>query len=54
MREIAVSVQPTYFYVDSKANSIADWQRALDDLQSVGQSTGYLQDLEVDKLFLLS
>nr|CAB3250893.1 glutamate receptor-interacting protein 2 [Phallusia mammillata] len=29
----------------SKTSSIADWQRALDDLQSVGQS-GYLQDLE--------
>jgi len=28
-------------------NSVADWLRALEDLQSVGQSTEYLQDLEV-------
>uniref|UniRef100_H2ZEM0 PDZ domain-containing protein n=1 Tax=Ciona savignyi TaxID=51511 RepID=H2ZEM0_CIOSA len=28
------------------APPVAEWQRALDDLQSVGQSSGYLHDLE--------
>ncbi|XP_076804617.1 glutamate receptor-interacting protein 2-like isoform X2 [Clavelina lepadiformis] len=27
---------------------VADWQRALEDLQSVGQSTGFLRDLETN------
>ena len=29
---------------------VADWQKALDDLQSVGESSQYLADLEVSTI----